>query len=213
MNLGPALDTFVYALVALLVIFDPAGTAALFAALTPNDTTAERAEQARRACLIAFVVLASFGLAGQGLLQALGISLPAMKAAGGVLLFLTAADMVSARRALRASPEEREAATRTEDDISVFPLAIPLIAGPGAMTTMVLLHARAGASLAAQAAVQAALLAALAATLAALLAARWMARLLGETGANVVGRVLGVLLAALAAQFTIEGVREALGAR
>ncbi len=209
----PALETFVYALVALLVIIDPVGTAALFAALTPNDTAAERAGQARRACIIAFVVLAAFGLAGQGLLQALGIGLPAMKAAGGVLLFLTAADMVSARRVLRASPEEREAATRTEDDISVFPLAIPLIAGPGAMTTMVLLHARAGASVAAQAAVEAALVLALAATLAGLLSARLVSRLLGATGANVVGRVLGVLLAALAAQFAIEGVREALGLR
>lgn len=144
------------------------------------------------------------------MLQALGIGIPALKASGGVLLFLTAADMVSARRVLRASPEEREAATRTEEDISVFPLAIPLIAGPGAMTTMVLLHARAGASWIATGAVMAALVVSLAITLAGLLAARWVARLLGETGANVVGRVLGVLLAALAAQFTIEGVREAL---
>jgi multiple antibiotic resistance protein len=211
MSFSGPLDAFLYALVALLVIIDPLGTAALFAALTPSDTNAERAEQAKRACVIGFVVLAAFGLAGQGLLAALGIGLPAMKAAGGVLLFLTAADMVSAKRALRASPEEREAATRTEEDISVFPLAIPLIAGPGAMTTMVLLHARAGASLLAQAAVEVALVAALIATLAGLLSARLISRLLGETGGNVVGRVLGVLLAALAAQFTIEGVREALG--
>ena len=203
------ISTFLYALVALLVIFDPPGTAALFAALTPNDTAAERAQQARRACGIAFVVLAAFGLGGQGLLQALGIGLPAMKVSGGMLLFLTAADMVSARGAMRSSSEEREAARRTDDDISVFPLAIPLIAGPGAMTTMVLLHSRAGDRWAALVAVQAALAAALLATLAGLLLARHVQRLLGVTGANVIGRVLGVLLAALAVQFVVEGGREA----
>ncbi len=209
MNFGIASDTFVYALVALLVIIDPAGTAALFAALTPKDTERERAQQAIRACVIAFVVLAIFGIAGQGMLQALGISLAALKLAGGVLLFLTAADMVSARRAQRASPEEREAATRTDDDISVFPLAIPLIAGPGAMTTMVLMHARADGSWLAILALLLALVVALAVTLAGLLAARHVSRLLGTTGADVVGRVLGVLLAALAAEFALQGVREA----
>ena len=207
-DLAAALNTFVYALVALLVIFDPAGTAALFAALTPHDNRAERAEQALRACLIAFAVLGLFGLAGQGLLEALGISLPAMKVAGGVLLFLTAADMVSARGTLRASPEERVAAAATDDDISVFPLAIPLIAGPGAMTTMVLLHGRAGGHWTGLVAVELALVAALLVTLAGLRAAQWIQRLLGVTGANVIGRVLGVLLAALAAEFVIEGMRE-----
>ena len=209
MSFGAAADSFVYALVALLVIIDPPGTAALFAALTPTDTDRERAQQATRACLIAFVVLALFGLAGQGLLQTLGISLPALKIAGGVLLFLTAADMVSARRSQRASPEEREAATTTDEDISVFPLAIPLIAGPGAMTTMVLLHARAGGAWTSMAVLLLALVVAIALTLLALLGARYIARLLGPTGSNVVGRVLGVLLAALAAEFALQGVREA----
>lgn len=209
MEFGPAVDTFLYGLVALLVIIDPAGTAALFAALTPTDTDRERAQQAVKACVIAFVVLALFGLAGEAMLTALGISLPALKIAGGGLLFLTAADMVSARRVQRASPEEREAATRTDEDISVFPLAIPLIAGPGAMTTMVLLHARAGGAWVSLAALLLALLVALAITLAGLLAARYVSRLLGATGSDVVGRVLGVLLAALAAEFALQGVREA----
>ena len=204
-------SSFLYALVALLVIFDPPGTAALFAALTPHDTERERAQQAVRACVVALAVMSVFGLAGQSLLQALGITLPALKVAGGVLLFLTAADMVSARGTLRASPEEREVATRTEEDISVFPLAIPLIAGPGAMTTMVLLHSRAAGDWASVAGMMAALLVALAATLAGLLAAGFVSRLLGATGSNVIGRVLGVLLAALAAQFALEGVRETLG--
>ena len=204
---GSLLEAFLYALVALLVIFDPAGTAALFAAMTPQDTPAERAEQARRGCGIAFVVLAVFGLAGEGLLRALGIGLPAMQVAGGILLFLTAADMVTARNALRATPQEQEVATRTNEDISVFPLAIPLLAGPGAMTTMVLLRSSAGDDWRRVAAVEAALAVALGLTLLALLLAGQVKRLLGETGSHVIGRVLGVLLAALAAQIAMDGLR------
>lgn len=207
---GSLLDAFLYALVALLVILDPAGTAALFAAMTPQDTSAERAEQARRACFIAFVVLATFGLAGEGLLRALGIGLPAMQVAGGILLFITAADMVTARGALRATAAEQEAATRTNEDISVFPLAIPLLAGPGAMTTMVLLRSSAGGDWRRVAAVELALAVALLLTLAALLMAGQVKRLLGETGSHVIGRVLGVLLAALAAQIAMDGVRAML---
>jgi len=210
MSHWPALDSFVYALVALVVIIDPAGTAMSFIAMTPRDTAAERAEQAVRACAVAFVVLALFGLGGEGLLLALGIGLPAMKVAGGILLFLTAADMVTARGALRASPEERAAARRTTEDISVFPLAIPLIAGPGAMTTMVLLHSQAHGALANILAIQVALVLALALTLATLLLAPRLAKLLGATGANVIGRVLGVLLAALAAQIALDGIRQTL---
>jgi multiple antibiotic resistance protein len=208
--IASASESFMYALVALLVIFDPAGTAALFAAMTPHDTRAERAGQAWRACLIAFVVLALFGLAGEGLLRSLGIGLPAMKVAGGILLFLTAADMVTARGALRQTEPERQAAIRTEEDISVFPLAIPLIAGPGAMTTMVLLHSQARGDAVRIGAIEAALIVAVAIQLAALLAARWVSHLLGATGSSVIGRVLGVLLAALAAQIALDGLHEAL---
>jgi multiple antibiotic resistance protein len=204
-------DTFAFGLVTLLVIIDPAGTAALFVGMTPYDTPAERAEQAKRACAIAFVVLALFGLIGEGLLRALGISLSAMKIAGGILLFLTAADMVTAAGVLRATSEERAAATKTESDISVFPLAIPLIAGPGAMTTMVLLQSKSPRDAWSIAAIEAALLVAVGVTLASLLIARHVARLLGDVGANVVGRVLGVLLAALAAQIVVDGVRESFG--
>jgi multiple antibiotic resistance protein len=124
------INTFTYALVALLVIVDPPGTAVVFAAMTPNDTAAERKSQARRACILAAAVLMVFGLAGESLLRALGIGLPAMRIAGGALLFLTAADMVMGRHALRDTDGERQAAIRTDDDIAIFPLGIPLIAGP-----------------------------------------------------------------------------------
>jgi multiple antibiotic resistance protein len=204
------LETFGFTLVALLVIVDPFGTAVIFASMTANDSAASRRRQAIRATVIAAVVLVAFALVGGWLLRALGIGLPAMKVAGGLLLFLMAADMVMGRHLLRASPEEEQAAVR-EEDISVFPLAIPLLAGPGAMTSMVLLHEEAGGDAWRLAGVLAALVVALGLTLLCLLAAGRVGRLLGATGANVIGRVLGVLLAALAAQIALEGLRESLG--
>jgi multiple antibiotic resistance protein len=203
-----SLNTFFYALVALLVIVDPPGTAAVFAAMTPHDTAAERNSQARRACLIAFVVLAVFGLAGESLLASLGIGLPAMRVAGGILLFITAADMVRGGHAVRNTDQEREAAIRTDEDIAVFPLAIPLIAGPGAMTSMVVLHSHAGGDPWRILAIEAAVAVVIALQFVALLGARWVSRLLGETGASVAGRVLGVLLAALAAQIALDGLKQ-----
>jgi multiple antibiotic resistance protein len=199
-------NQFLYVLVALLVIVDPAGTAVMFAALTRHDSLAGRARQARRACVIAFIVLSVFGVAGEHLLHLLGIGLPAMKVAGGILLFLAAAEMVTSRGELRAEPP----AVARAEDISVFPLAIPLIAGPGAMTTMVLFQSTGHDDPFAIAAIELALAVVLAITLAALLAASRVAALLGKTGANVVGRVLGVLLAALAAQIALDGLRQSL---
>jgi multiple antibiotic resistance protein len=204
----PATD-FAYAFVALLVVVDPAGTAVMFAAMTPRDSFAEKTRQAKRACAIAFAVLTVFGLGGEALLHALGIGLPALQVAGGILLFLTAADMVTARGELRATRAEQQVAAHTED-ISVFPLAIPLIAGPGAMTTMVLLQSAGRGYHVRGVVVEVALVAVVALQLVALLAAGWITRMLGKTGANVVGRVLGVLLAALAAQITLDGLRAAL---
>ncbi len=203
-----SLNTFFYALVALLVIVDPPGTAAVFAAMTPNDTAAERASQARRACLIAWVVLAVFGVAGQSLLSSLGIGLPAMRVAGGILLFITAAEMVRGGHGVRGTDEEREAAIRTDEDIAVFPLAIPLIAGPGAMTSMVVLHSHAGGDPLRIAAIEAAVAVVIGLQFVALLGARWMAKLLGDTGSSVAGRVLGVLLAALAMQIALDGLKQ-----
>ncbi|BAJ81111.1 hypothetical protein ACMV_17640 [Acidiphilium multivorum AIU301] len=201
---------FLYAAVALFVIIDPVGTAIIFAALTTHDDAAKRRTIARRASAISFLVLLVFGLAGEKLLRLLGIGIPALQIAGGALLFLSAKDMVTAKGELRASSEERSAASESTEDISVFPLAIPLIAGPGGMTTMVLLHAKAGGQPGAVLANALALAAMIAATLVSMLGARRLARLMGATGASVVGRVLGILVAALAAQFIIEGTQAAL---
>ncbi|WP_201728730.1 MarC family protein [Acidocella sp. C78] len=201
---------FLYAVVALFVIIDPVGTAIIFAALTIHDDAAKRRTIAKRAALISFLVLLVFGLAGEKLLRLLGIGIPALQIAGGALLFLSAKDMVTAKGELRASSEERTAASESTEDISVFPLAIPLIAGPGGMTTMVLLHAKAGGQPGAVLANALALAAMIVATLVSMLGARRLARLMGTTGASVVGRVLGILVAALAAQFIIEGTQAAL---
>jgi multiple antibiotic resistance protein len=201
------LETAGFALIALLVILDPPGTAVLFAAMTPGTSPARRREQAVRAVVIAFAVLMVFALGGAALLHAMGIGLPAMKVAGGLLLFLLAADMVMGQTFLRATPEEQRAAT-AEEDISVFPLAIPLLAGPGGMTTMVLLHEEAAGDPWRIAGAVGALVLALGATLACLLLSGHVVRLLGRTGGHVIGRVLGVVLAALAAQIALEGARE-----
>jgi multiple antibiotic resistance protein len=208
--MNQAAGLFVYALVALFVIIDPIGTAVFFSALTTGDTAEKRRVTARKATVIGFIVLSVFGLAGEALLRVLGITIPALQIAGGVLLFLSATDMVTARGELRATDEEREAARTSSEDISVFPLAIPFIAGPGAMTTMVLLHSKAVGQAGGIAAIELALGAIILGTFIAMMAARHLARLMGETGAHVIGRVLGILLAALAAQFIIEGLRSAL---
>jgi multiple antibiotic resistance protein len=210
---GSALNTYFYALVALLVIVDPPGTAAVFAAMTPHDTAAERASQARRACLIAFLVLAVFGVGGEALLTSLGIGLPAMRISGGILLFITAADMVTGRHALRSTDKEEQAAMTTDEDIAIFPLGIPLIAGPGGMTTMVVLHSHAAGDPWRIVAIEAAVATTILITLGSLLIARPIARLLGDTGSSVAGRVLGVLLAALAVQISLDGIHQAFGIR
>jgi multiple antibiotic resistance protein len=136
------LDTafLITAFVTLLVVIDPIGLSPLFIALTRGMTAAERRTVGIRACLIAAGLLTVFGLLGEGVLNFIGISMPAFQIAGGILLFLTALDMLFERRTQR---REGQQAT-TADDPSVFPLAMPLIAGPGAMATMILLVGQAG---------------------------------------------------------------------
>ena len=207
---APMLETFGFTLVALLVIVDPVGTAVIFASMTADTPAAERRRQAIRATVIAGIVLVAFSVLGGLLLRALGIGLPAMKVAGGLLLFLLAADMVMGQTFLRATPEEQQAGAE-QHDISVFPLAIPLLAGPGGMTSMVLMREQARGDTWDYAAVLLALVAVLALTLVCLLGAATVSRLLGKTGGHVIGRVLGVLLAALAAQIALDGLRQSWG--
>jgi multiple antibiotic resistance protein len=196
----------VYSFVTLFVIVDPVGTATLFAGLTHGWTEPERRASAKLGVLVAAVLLLAFAFGGEALMRALGISLSALRIAGGILLFLLATDMVLARatgvRGITRG-EREEAAHR--DDIAVFPLAFPLIAGPGALTSVVLLMGNAS-SPAQVGGLVAAVIVVLAMTLAALLFSTKVVDLLGVTGTNVIGRVLGVVLAALAAQFVLDGI-------
>jgi multiple antibiotic resistance protein len=203
-----------YSFVALFVIIDPIGTAALFVGLTRGLTEPASRRVAYRAVLIAGILLLIFAFGGNALLRGLAIGLPAFRIAGGVLLFLVAVDMVFARSSgVRALTAQESQEVDPSHDISVFPLAIPLIAGPGALTTMVLLMGQAGADPLARASVILMLALVLAITLGFLLMATRIVRLLGTTGVNVVSRVLGVLLAAVATQLVLDGLVSGLGLR
>lgn len=197
------------AFVTLLVVVDPLGLAPIFAALTQGYSGQRKREAAIRGTALGAAILFLFALAGGALLEALGIGLPAFRIAGGLLLFLLSLDMIFASpTGLRSRTVREQEEEDYGQDVSVFPLAIPLLAGPGAITT-VLLYAggRGPAELAAFAGV---LLLVLLLTLASLLLAPRVMALFGETGANVLSRVLGVLLAALAVQFVLDGLAESL---
>jgi MarC family membrane protein len=200
----------IYSFVTFLVILDPLGVAVIFAGLMHEAPADFRRRTAWRATIIATILVLAFAAGGEPLLLALGISMPAFRIAGGILLFLLATDMVFARPSgIRNPTEPEQAEAARNQDLSVFPLAFPLLAGPGALTSVMLLIGRAD-SPAAIAGVILALVAVLAITLAALLSAGRVVDVLGVTGANVVGRLLGVVLAALAAQYVVDGVAELL---
>ena len=186
----------------------PVDVAALFAVLSASASHKQRRSMAVKGTLIATVLLLSFVLFGTEVLRWMGISLPALRTAGGILLLLMAIDMVFARPSGMTSTTLAETSeAETKPDISVFPLATPLIAGPGALGAAVLLTAEAQTDWVLEALVIAALLVVMAITLALLLIAAQLHKFLGVTGQNVISRVVGILLAALAVQFLFDGVR------
>lgn len=202
-------ETGLLAFTTFFATVSPVDVAVLFAALTPHASPRRKVVLAARGVLIAGVVLVSFALFGNKFLELLGITLAALRTAGGVLLLLMAIDMVFARSSggiTTTEDEDLEAGHR--HDISVFPLATPLIAGPGAMGAAILLYAQAAGDPARAAAVFVALGLVLALTFALLLAASRLSAFLGVTGQNVITRVVGILLAALAVQFIFDGIRE-----
>jgi len=203
------IETAVIAFTTFFATIGPPDVAVVFAALTAKNTSAERRKLAMRAILVASGILLFFAFFGRPLLGHLGISLAAMRTAGGILLFLIALDLVFARMSggTSTTPEE-EAEAAGRDDISVFPLATPLIAGPGAIGAAILLMASESGDPAGMTVVVAALLAVLAVTFVLMIAAAQVQKVLGLTGVHVVSRVLGVLLAALAVQFVFDGIKE-----
>ena len=187
----------------------PIDVAAMFAALTASATPKQRQIIALKGTLIAGGILLAFALIGDHLLETLSISLAALRTAGGILLLLIAIDMVFARSSGGTSTtadETEEAAGKA--DISVFPLATPLIAGPGAMGSIILLMAQAQGDTRLQSLVLLSLLGVLVLTFACLLLAGRIQQLLGVTGMHVITRVMGVLLAALAVQFIFDGINQ-----
>jgi len=191
------------------VTIDPIGVVPFFLALTAGLDKAERRALAFKSVAIAAVILLAFTLCGQAMLHYLGVSLSAFRIAGGALLFLLAIDMVVAREGgIRApTPREEEDAAQRRPDLAVFPLAIPLIAGPGAIASAILLQSQAAGDVSAQILVAGIMLGVLALTAVCFVLAEPILSLLGLTGVAVLGRVLGIILAALAVNNIVEGVR------
>jgi len=201
------IETAVVALATFFATIGPIDIAAMFAAMTVGASVSERRSMAIRGSLIATAILVTFAVLGEALLTSLGISLAALRTSGGILLLLIGIEMVFARSSGATSATEEEAREAVEKrDISVFPLATPLIAGPGAMGAAILLMANAEGDLLSQFVVVGSLLAILLLTLMFLFAATQVQRLLGVTGMHVVSRVFGVLLSALAVQFIFDGI-------
>jgi multiple antibiotic resistance protein len=198
------------ALSALFVVVDPFAAVPFFLAMTSEQSAEDRREIAKRAAVGATLILGGFGVAGALVFRLLGITLPAFKVAGGLLLLLIAIDMLGTRPSpARITAPEVEAGSAKED-VAIVPLAMPLLAGPGSIATVIVLMGRAGEGRPWQVLpVLGAVLVTGAATWLVLRAATRVERVLGRTGMNVLERVAGLLLAAIAVQFVIDGAAEA----
>jgi multiple antibiotic resistance protein len=208
----PSYDSLFNAFVTILVTIDPPGLAPLFLALTAGMDRAQRGQVALRASVIALVVLVLFALAGTAILGVFGITLPAFRVAGGLLLFFISFEMIFEQRQDRKEKSATVAITRDMiHNIAAFPLAIPLIAGPGAISATVLLSGSFRGWPAQLALVAIILLCLFIAWLVFILAER-IDRFLGQTGRSILTRLLGVILAALAVQFVADGVKALIAA-
>jgi len=195
------------AFVTLFVTIGPIETAAIFGSLTAGVHRPERRRLAVRAVVIAGIVMLGFALCGAWLLSLLHVSIPAFRTAGGVLLCLQAITLVFSSPGLSSLSESEKSEARRPGDIAVFPLAFPLIAGPGSLLAIVLLMGKSGDVLLSMG-MLVVLLICLLLTLGALIMVDWLDRILGATGTDVVGRVSGLLLGGLAMQFVLDGLGE-----
>jgi multiple antibiotic resistance protein len=201
-------EFLISALVTLVVVVDPVGLVPAFLALTGRSHRLRR-QIALRACLIAGAILIGAALIGDWLLRQLGITLPAFRIAGGLLLFMVASEMVLGLRVERAAKDAEQAVEDHARDIAAFPLAIPMMAGPGAITATILLAGQAAYRPQWLGTLLLVIVVVMAATLLCFLAAGRIGKLLGVTGNVVLSRLLGVILAALAVQYVVDGVRAA----
>jgi multiple antibiotic resistance protein len=203
------IEFLISALVTLLVVLDPVGITPTFLAVTSRMSMLHRREVALRASLIAGAVLIGAALVGDWLLRQLGITLPAFRIAGGLLLFAVAFEMVLGVRQQRDSRDAEQAVEEHRHDLAAFPLAIPLTAGPGAITATILLAGQAAYRPIWLAGLVGVIVLTMALTIAALFAAGRIGQMIGRTGNILLSRLLGVILAALAAQYVIDGARAA----
>ncbi len=204
------LEFLISAFVTLLVVVDPVGLVPTFLAITHGLPAKARRSVALRACLIAGAILAGSALAGDWLLRTLSITLPAFRIAGGLLLFSIASEMVFGVRIARQSKAAEQVIEDHVRNIAAFPLAIPLMAGPGAITATILLAGRSSGEPVRLAILLGVIAAVLALCLLVFTLAGRIGKLIGTTGNIVMSRLLGVLLAALAVQYVIDGVRAAV---
>jgi multiple antibiotic resistance protein len=201
------IDYLTSALATLLVVADPIFLSALFLGLTNNLTVKERREVALRGSIIALCILVAAGLGGAKLLELLGISLSAFRIAGGLLLLSAAAEMVFDRRSQRLQATADTAVSVDHvKNIAAFPLAIPLMAGPGAITAMILLAGRAGGKMDYLLGLFGVAALVMLACYVSFLMAERISKTMGVTGRAVITRLLGIILAALAVQFIIDGI-------
>ena len=204
------IELFTSAFLTLLVIVDPPGCAPIFASLTAGTDQKHRRAMAIRSCLVAWGILLFFALLGESLLSHMGISLSAFRLAGGIMLFMIALDMVFERRTERREERAEEIkGTPEAEDISVFPMAIPMIAGPGSIASVMLLNAKAD-GLTESLTVLGAMTAVILLTMIALLAAGPLMKFIGPKLEAMITRILGVILAALATQFVLDGLERSL---
>lgn len=204
------IELFVSSLITFFVVIDPPGCAPIFAGLTSGATATHRRAMAIRATGVASAILLVFALFGESLLRGLGISLASFRIAGGIMLFLIALEMVFEKRTQRREDRAAKVAETAEvEDVSIFPMAMPMIAGPGSIASVMLLMSR-NEGIERSLVVLAALGSILALTLVALLAAGTIMKILGAKIEAVITRLLGVLLAALAVQFVMDGLQVSL---
>ncbi len=203
-------ELYVSTLITFFVVIDPPGCAPIYAGLSAGATPAHRRAMAVRAVFVASLILFAFAAVGEALLKSLGISLDSFRIAGGIMLFLIALEMVFEKRTERREDRAAKiAATPEVEDVSIFPMAMPMIAGPGSIASVMLMMSR-NHGMDHVLVVLGALATILLLTLVALLAAGPIMRVLGAKIEAVITRVLGVLLAALAVQFVIDGVKGSL---
>jgi MarC family membrane protein len=205
------LEFLISALVTLIVVVDPVGLVPTFLAITERMAETVRRKVALRASLIAGAILIGVALIGDWLLRQLGITLPAFRIAGGLLLFAVAFEMVLGIRQRRATEDAEQALEEHARDVAAFPLAIPMMAGPGAITAVILLAGQAAYRPQWLAVLLAVIVIVMLACVVSFFAAGRIGKLLGVTGNVVASRLLGVLLAALAVQYVVDGVRAAFG--